>query len=126
MPIKLLSMDAIMGLKETIDSELKLISDDVIERFSVKGKRSITVKISIEPNVEVIQGSPPRNMPELDWEVSHKIPGHSGMKTRAFIEDRDGKEAVYLNTGDPNGDPNQFTIDDFIPAPAPAEDEIER
>lgn len=114
MALKPLSLNglAITGLIETIDDELGKIGTDVVDRPMLKEPRKVTVEIILTPCI-VGQGtaSGGQNMPDVDWKVGSKIPGHSGMTTRAYV---DKKLGVMVNDTDPLApDPRQGNILDY-------------
>lgn len=107
------------GLEETVDEEIDLISQDVIDRFMINKPRKVIIEISITPICERVSGDL-INQPNVDFSVKHVMPGNKGIRTRAFIDAKN--EHLMLNTGDPLGsDSRQMTImdEEVVHSPAP-------
>ena len=119
MPLRPLTLDAVEAgnLVEQINHALDLIGRDVVERYTIQKARSVVVTIEINPGSAVQSADGQRRLyPEIDWKVSHRVPGASGMTTRAFVENLHGRQVLAVNTNDPGGiDPNQQTIFDQLP-----------
>jgi len=95
-------------LMEYINEALDTISEDVIYRHGVAEAREVNIKIKITPNRDP---ETRLNIPEIDWSVSHKVPGRKGMTTRAFVDAENRR--LMINTGDPLGtNPEQTNIFD--------------
>ena len=115
MPKQPLTLDAIElgALVKTTNDILAEIAQDVVDRPYLAGKRTLTLKIVIQPKLEKSE-TRVVNMPLIDWTVAKSVPGAKGMQTRAYV-DNEGKGLVY-NTGQPlGGHPDQITIEDITP-----------
>ena len=120
MALRPLTLDAVEvgNLKDHIDRALEIIGQDVIDRYMIQKPRTVLVKITINPGEPVQRPDGQRRLfPEVGWEVNHRIPGASGMTTRAFVESFLGRSVLMVNTNDPcSADPNQGTLFDELPA----------
>jgi|GEM_PF-2261214 len=103
-----ISMDALFKARERLDAELLRIAQDVIDRPRVTDGRTVTLKISIKPEVDPDSGF---NVPYIDWAVSWSVPGHKGATTRAFVDPED--RVMRMNLHDmAGGQPQQPTLFD--------------
>jgi len=87
-----------------LNAALERISKDVIKRPTLNSPRTVRLTITVQP--ALVEGSD-INLPEIDWNVKHSVPGHKGMTTRGYIEE----EQIKINLDDPGSqDPRQMVI----------------
>lgn len=112
MPLQPVSLTNIQcgQLVEAANSYITRLGDDIVKRPNLFKSRSLVITIDLTPRIEE---SPMGAMltTEIDWDMKWKVPGQSGMTTRAFVEDMGGKQQLLLNPGDPLGaDPRQLNL----------------
>jgi hypothetical protein len=116
--LKPLTLDCIEAgnLVDEVNSALDRISRDVVDRYTIQKARQVAIVIEINPGDAINTKSGMKLMPTIDWTVRYKVPGASGVTTRAFVENLHGKQTLMINANDPLGaDPNQGTIFDNLP-----------
>jgi len=116
MPIVPLSIERIElgGLIEEANAKLMDIAKDCAARPFIADARVVNISISLKPRTEPTHDHGVALMTDIDWIVKHKVPGRSGMTTRAFFKQIHGEQLPHVNTGDPlHGNPDQLTLDDF-------------
>jgi len=99
-------------LQKTVENALDKISKDIYDRPALEKARTLTIEVKVTPKgVPDPGGSMPRCMPDIDWQVKHRLPAEGGMTTRAILEG----DRLMVNANDPLGDvPGQGTLYDAI------------
>lgn len=81
------------------DEHLAKISEDVVNRPGLKKARTVTITISLTPDEDQNTGY---NMPDIDWNVRHKMPGAQGMTSKAFVMQEGEEQRVMVDPASMN------------------------
>lgn len=93
-----------------VDDALRRIAKDLADRPVTPGKRSVTLKIEIQPDDDA-DAEAVLVTPTISYQVAASIPASKGRSTRGILE-QDGK--LLINRGD-RQHPNQQTLDNVLP-----------
>ena len=98
------------GLNDSINDALSQIAADVVARPNVSDNRTVTIKITLKPEIEDAGPRGSRMTAKAEWGVSPSVPGQRSIPFRVF---GDLKHGLVINTSDPtHHNPNQGTIFD--------------
>lgn len=69
---------------DRLNDALLKIATDAVSRYKITKPRTATLKITITPDADE-DGK--FITPVIEWDVGWAVPGHAGMKIRAFVQD---------------------------------------
>lgn len=91
------------GVREAVNAAIQTVAVDVHERQEIETARTVTLKITLTPDVRPTTDGP-RNRPKFAYVIEHKIPPVQGCSTTFVDVGRDGSITLLANANLPESE----------------------